>query len=134
MRSLTQRHVHTHYARAMHGLDDAYLQACPLLPRTHTHTHTHTHTNTHTHTHTHAHARSKLHPDRGEDLLPPAAHRHAGLPPAVTLCGKMDLLDRLLTRLHATRHKVRVCVYVCVCVCVCVERAVTGACLLLLDC
>ncbi|GIL98877.1 hypothetical protein Vretimale_4210, partial [Volvox reticuliferus] len=44
---------------------------------------------------------SKLHPDLGESSLPPSAQRHFGLPPLVTLCGKMDLLDRLLVRLHA---------------------------------
>ncbi|GIL43611.1 hypothetical protein Vafri_1303, partial [Volvox africanus] len=44
---------------------------------------------------------SKLHPHLGESSLPPSAQRHFGLPPLVTLCGKMDLLDRLLVRLHA---------------------------------
>ncbi len=49
---------------------------------------------------------SKLHPPGGESLLDPAAEAPGGLPPVVTLCGKMDLLDRLLVRLHATKHKV----------------------------
>ncbi|EFJ44876.1 hypothetical protein VOLCADRAFT_30537, partial [Volvox carteri f. nagariensis] len=43
---------------------------------------------------------SKLHPELGESFLPHTAQRHCGLPPLVTLCGKMELLDRLLVRLH----------------------------------
>ncbi|KAG2497935.1 hypothetical protein HYH03_004197 [Edaphochlamys debaryana] len=49
---------------------------------------------------------SKLHPPHGELALPEAAHRASGLPPCVSLCAKMELLDRLLVRLHATKHKV----------------------------
>lgn len=49
---------------------------------------------------------SKLHPPGGESLLDPTVEAPGGLPPVVTLCGKMDLLDRLLVRLHATKHKV----------------------------
>lgn len=37
-----------------------------------------------------------------EELLP--AHE---APPEVRLCGKLEVLDRILPKLHATRHKVR---------------------------
>ena len=47
------------------------------------------------------------------------------LSPLITLCGKMDMLDRMLLRLKAEGHKVGVvcvidlCVQVCLCPCVC---------------
>lgn len=47
---------------------------------------------------------SKLHqPDSAECCLPP---NPLGLPPEVTLCGKMEVLDRLLLALHAADARV----------------------------
>lgn len=45
---------------------------------------------------------SALHVPHSELSLPTAE-----LPPVVTLCGKLDLLDRLLLKLHKGGHKVR---------------------------
>jgi hypothetical protein len=33
------------------------------------------------------------------------------VPPVISLCGKMEVLDRLLRALHAEGHKVRVVVF-----------------------
>jgi hypothetical protein len=40
--------------------------------------------------------RSRLHPEFGEELMAPSP-----LPPLLRLCGKMELLDRLLLKLQA---------------------------------
>ena len=50
-------------------------------------------------------ARSRLHPPGSELLLP----RHS-LPAEVRLCGKLELLDRILIKLRAGGHKVRCCI------------------------
>lgn len=47
---------------------------------------------------------SRLHPELGESLLPPAP---LGLPPALRLSPKLELLDRVLLRMAAGKHKVR---------------------------
>jgi hypothetical protein len=47
------------------------------------------------------HACSRLHPEGSEAALP--LHE---LPADVRLCGKLDLLDKLLVCLHADGHKV----------------------------
>ncbi len=46
---------------------------------------------------------SRLHPEGAESQL--AAHPQ-GLPPEVSLCGKMEVLDRMLVKLVAAGHKV----------------------------
>lgn len=46
---------------------------------------------------------SRLHPEGGEALLPVHPQK---LPPEVSLCGKMDVLDRMLVKLIAAGHKV----------------------------
>ncbi len=46
---------------------------------------------------------SRLHPEGAESQL--AVHPH-GLPPEVSLCGKMEVLDRMLVKLIAAGHKV----------------------------
>ena len=45
---------------------------------------------------------SRLHVEGSEALLPPHP-----LPAPLRLCGKLSVLDELLTRLHAARHKAR---------------------------
>ncbi len=49
---------------------------------------------------------SRLHPKGAESQL--AAHPQ-GLPPEVSLCGKMEVLDRMLVKLVAAGHKVAKC-------------------------
>lgn len=44
---------------------------------------------------------SRLHAEGAETALPPHC-----LPPEVRLCGKLELLDRLLVKLRAGGHKV----------------------------
>lgn len=44
---------------------------------------------------------SRLHVEGSEQMLPPAE-----VPPEVRLCGKLEVLDRILPMLHATHHKV----------------------------
>ena len=51
---------------------------------------------------------SQLHPEGGESQLP--AHPQK-LPPEVSLCGKMDVLDRILVKLIAAGHKVGIPIY-----------------------
>lgn len=46
---------------------------------------------------------SRLHPDGGESQLPVHPQK---LPPEISLCGKMDVLDRMLVKLIAAGHKV----------------------------
>ena len=45
---------------------------------------------------------SRLHLEDALDMLP----QHV-LPPEVRLCGKMEVLDRILLKLHTAGHKVR---------------------------
>ena len=52
---------------------------------------------------THNPSFSSYHPPHSELNLP----RPGDLPPTITLCGKMDVLDRLLIKLHQGGHKVR---------------------------
>lgn len=47
--------------------------------------------------------RSRLHPEGAESCLKPHPQ---GLPPEITLCGKMEVLDRMLVKLIAAGHKV----------------------------
>lgn len=51
---------------------------------------------------------SRLHPEGGESQL--SAHPQK-LPPEVSLCGKMDVLDRMLVKLIAAGHKVGIPIY-----------------------
>lgn len=46
---------------------------------------------------------SRLHPEGAESRLKPHPR---GLPPEITLCGKMEVLDRMLVKLIAAGHKV----------------------------
>ena len=48
---------------------------------------------------------SRLHPEGGESQL--SVHPQK-LPPEVSLCGKMDMLDRMLVKLIAAGHKVAI--------------------------
>lgn len=54
---------------------------------------------------------SRLHPPHAEDGLLAGATGATGtgtsLPPLVSLCGKLEVLDRVLVKLAATGHKVR---------------------------
>ena len=55
---------------------------------------------------------SRLHPDGAESQLP--THPQ-GLPAEVSLCGKMEVLDRILVKLIAAGHKVGIIPMACLC-------------------